>query len=178
MLRAFEEDEAHAIGAGIEPARIEQLEVEAAQPRASRSRSAAAFSPSAIFDQAQAPARARSRRERFGVRADEARDEDLAGDLLVDASRYWPGARPRRCSLHHLENARPLGLPQAQIFVAPRRQAVQMAEQPVPDARIAAVAFPDNGDGGHGPKSPRQRVEPRRCGTLPRATRRRRKRCP
>ena len=30
MLGTFEEDEAHAVGAGIEPARIEQFEVETA----------------------------------------------------------------------------------------------------------------------------------------------------
>jgi hypothetical protein len=33
IRRAFEEDEAHAVGAGIEPARIEQLEIETAQAR-------------------------------------------------------------------------------------------------------------------------------------------------
>jgi len=56
--------------------------------------------------------------------------------------------------IHDVENARSLGLPQAQIFVASRRQALQMTEHPLPNARFAAVAFPDNGDGRHGAKSP------------------------
>ena len=56
--------------------------------------------------------------------------------------------------IHNVENARSLGLPQAQIFVASRRQALQMTEHPLPNARFAAVAFPDNGDGRHGAKSP------------------------
>ena len=38
---------------------------------------------------------------------------------------------------------------------AARRQAMQMAEQSVAAARFAAVAFPDNGDGGHGLTVPR-----------------------
>ncbi len=88
------------------------------------------------------------------MRADEARDENLARDLLVDAFDIGPCALSAALLIHDVENARPLGLPQAQIFVAPRRQTLQMTEHPVPDARFAAVAFPDNGDGGHGPKSP------------------------
>ena len=64
------------------------------------------------------------------------------------------GALAPALLIHDVENARSLGLPQAQIFVASRRQALQMTEHPLPNARFAAVAFPDNGDGRHGAKSP------------------------
>ena len=63
---------------------------------------------------------------------------------------------PAALLIHHIQDARALRLPQTQIFVAARSQAVQMAEQPVPGARIVAVAFPDNGDGGHGLLVPRK----------------------
>ena len=152
MLRTFEKDEAHAIGAGIEPARIEQLEVEAAQPRV-LDRDQRRSLRLGVLDQARPASRAVAT-ERFGMRADEARDQESCRRSPDRWSRHWPGRWSAALLIHHIENARPLGLPQAQIFVASRRQAMQMTEQPVPDARFAAVAFPDNGDGGHG-QSPR-----------------------
>ena len=152
MLRTFEKDEAHAIGAGIESARVEQLEVEAAQPRG-LDRDQRRSLRVGVFDQARAGV-ARGRDQGFGMRADEARDQNLAGNLLVDAFDIVPRALAPALLIHNVENARSLGLPQAQIFVASRRQALQMTEQPLPNARFAAVAFPDNGDGRHGAKSP------------------------
>ncbi len=61
MLGTFEEDEAHAVGAGIEPARVEQLEVEAAQPRGLDRDQRRSFRVG-IFDQARAGFARASRR--------------------------------------------------------------------------------------------------------------------
>ena len=151
MLRTFEKDEAHAIGPGIESARVEQLEVEATKPRG-LDRDQGRSLRVGVFDQARASV-ARGRDKGFGMRADKARDQNLAGNLLVDAFDIVPRAAPALL-IHNVENARSLVLPQAQIFVASRRQALQMTEHPLPNARFAAVAFPDNGDGRHGAKSP------------------------
>jgi hypothetical protein len=83
MLRAFEEDEAHAVGVRIEPPRIEQFEIDAAQPRMIDGDQRAALRVR-IFDDVGAR-RARARRKPGRVGTDPARDEDGAGDFVVDA---------------------------------------------------------------------------------------------
>src|SRR6185437_5697098 len=88
----------------------------------------------------------------------------FAGHVLIDGLDIGAIAQQTATLLiHHVQDARALRLPQAQIFVAARSQSMQMTQQPVPGARIVAVAFPDNGNGGHGFFVPRKAMEPRRA---------------
>src|SRR3989337_560236 len=149
MLGAFEEDKAHAVGTGIKPARIEQLEVEAAEPRVP-DRDQGSGLRLWVLDEGEACC-ARACDQSLGIGADKARDEDRARALLIDALDIGAGTQSLAAVLvQHVQDARPLGLPHAEILVAAGREAMQMAEQPVAGARILAVAFPDNGNGGHG----------------------------
>ena len=77
MLGTFEEDEAHAVSAWIEPARVEQLEVEAPQLRGYRIAISGGVFASASSTRL-APASRAVANEGFRVRADEARDENFA----------------------------------------------------------------------------------------------------
>src|SRR5680860_544269 len=142
VLGTFHEDEAHPIVAGIELTGIEELEVETAQ--ANLIEDDEMRSPALGLDHGQ-PGFTSPRDDGFGMGSDRARDVHGAGNRLVD--RLDIGAR-RLMPLTHQTQERPLAL--AQIAVAQMGQAVQIAEQPVPHFRLAAVAFPNDVDARHG----------------------------
>src|SRR5262249_506122 len=75
--RALEEHEGHAVGAGIKPARIEQLEVQAAQP-AALDRNQWRRLGLRIIDEGETGA-ASLGEQRLRFWADKAREEDRAG---------------------------------------------------------------------------------------------------
>src|SRR5665648_987648 len=79
ILRAFEEDEAHAVGVGITSARVEQLEIEAPQPNLIEGNERRALP----FDHGQ-PSLSRPGDQRLGMRADVARNQDSARERLID----------------------------------------------------------------------------------------------
>ncbi|ODR93418.1 hypothetical protein AUC69_04230 [Methyloceanibacter superfactus] len=144
IFRAFEEHEAHAVGAGIEPFRIEQLEIETAQtdPVQGDELRALTFG----LDHGE-PRLVCPRDERLRVGTDPARDQDPAGDVMVDGLDIGAG----RSGVFFADKAQHEGrLALAKISVAQAGEAVQMTEQPIPDFRVAAVACPYNVDGGHG----------------------------
>ena len=74
---------------------------------------------------------------------------------------------PPRCSFMILENARPLGLTQAQDTRRCGRRAGANGRAAGDACRIVAVAFPDNGDRGHGPSPAANAREPRGRGHCP-----------
>jgi hypothetical protein len=156
IVRTFEEDEAHAVGTGVEPARIEQLEVEPAQTRVLDRDERRTFCLGIVEEGESCFARPRG--DRLRVWADPARDPDRAGDRLVDTLDIGAGAQSLPALLaQRIQDEGPLGLAQAEIFVAARGKPMQVAKQPVAGLRILAFSLPGNGDGGHGLISPPRR---------------------
>ena len=141
---AFEEDETQAVGTGIESARIEQLEVEPAQPRLLQ-RDQGRIPAFGTFDERNA-GRTRIRGEALRLGAHKARDKDGARDLFIDGLDI--GAKPLRLaalSVHCVEDARPLGLAQTPELVAAGCKPMQMRDETVTRSRVLGVAFPDDG---------------------------------
>ena len=143
----FEEYEAQSVGCRIERARIEQLEIEAAESRGLQARHLCSVQLRMI-EHGQVGL-AGSGGEGVAVAYDLAADENRARDRLIDALDIGTHGLSCRSSGPPVGRPRSFGAVVAQIAVAQRGEAVQMTEQSMPGCRVAAATVPDDDDGGH-----------------------------